>query len=146
MKYDVDGWIERYKARLVARGFTQTYGLDYDETIALVAKMNTVWVLFLLAVNLVGHFNNLMPKIHAPEISSAIVFSLFLKSLLESLFLFLCFPFSCFLPELKNLKSTPLPAKYSPAPLPFWRSSGPKDPPRANNISICRKEVGSDKP
>ena len=36
----------------VAKGFTQTYSVDYKETFALVAKMNSVRILLSLAANL----------------------------------------------------------------------------------------------
>jgi hypothetical protein len=42
IKTKSDGSVEQYKARLVARGFQQTQGLDYDETFALVAHMTIV--------------------------------------------------------------------------------------------------------
>jgi hypothetical protein len=41
IKKNAAGEIEKYKARLVARGFTQIYGVDYYETYAPVAKLAT---------------------------------------------------------------------------------------------------------
>lgn len=46
------GSIERYKVRLVAKGFTQTYEVDYQETFVSVAKMNTIRILLSRAANL----------------------------------------------------------------------------------------------
>lgn len=43
--------MERYKDRLVARGYSQMYGIDYDETFAPVAKMSIVRILMSCAAN-----------------------------------------------------------------------------------------------
>ena len=51
VKCRADGSVERYKASLVAKGFTQTHGIDYQETFAPVAKVNSIHVLLSLAVN-----------------------------------------------------------------------------------------------
>jgi hypothetical protein len=42
VKHNVDGSVNKYKTRLVAKGYAQTYGIDYEETYNLVAKMTIV--------------------------------------------------------------------------------------------------------
>jgi hypothetical protein len=41
--------VERYKARLVARGFTQTYKVDYNKTFVLVTKLTSIRCILALA-------------------------------------------------------------------------------------------------
>jgi hypothetical protein len=41
IKTNFDESIERYKTKLVAKGFSQQYGMDYEETFAFVAKITT---------------------------------------------------------------------------------------------------------
>ena len=45
-----DNTIARYKARVVVRGFEQQYGIDYQETFALVIQYNMLRALLAKAV------------------------------------------------------------------------------------------------
>ena len=42
VKHNEDDSVDKYKAKMVAKGYTQKYGVDYDETFAPVAKINTI--------------------------------------------------------------------------------------------------------
>lgn len=43
--------LDRYKAHLMALGNKQVYGIDYDETFALVTKMTKVCIILAVALS-----------------------------------------------------------------------------------------------
>ena len=49
IKTRFNGSIELYKAHFVAKGFTQEYGIDYEETFALVARISSIRALLAIA-------------------------------------------------------------------------------------------------
>jgi len=63
-KRDTQGNITWYRSRLVAKGFTQTAGLDYQETFTLVARLDSLRLL----LSLVATFDW---EIHQIDIKSA---------------------------------------------------------------------------
>jgi len=50
IKRGPDGQVQKYKARIVAQGFTQVEGLDYDQTFAPVVKLSTFCTILAIAV------------------------------------------------------------------------------------------------
>jgi hypothetical protein len=50
-KYASDGSVERHKAQLVAKGFSQVEGIDYNETFSHVAKMNSIRLVLALVAS-----------------------------------------------------------------------------------------------
>jgi len=50
VKYDNDGKIDQFKGRLVAKGYAQQYGIDYDEIFSPVVKFSSERTLIAFAV------------------------------------------------------------------------------------------------
>ena len=49
LKMDASGAIAHYKARLIAQGFTQTLGVDYNDTFAPITKFVSTHIILALA-------------------------------------------------------------------------------------------------
>jgi hypothetical protein len=64
LKHAGDGSIEKYKARFVARGFSQVEGVDYDETFALVARYTSIRAVISIAAEMGW-------KIHQMDVKTA---------------------------------------------------------------------------
>lgn len=54
-----DGTVDKYKARLVARGHTQKSGIDYDEVFAPVARYETIRTLLAASVHAEMHVHEM---------------------------------------------------------------------------------------
>ena len=64
LKYDADGNIENFKARFVARGFSQIEGVDYDETFAPVARYTSIREVISIVVKMGWKIHQMDVKTH----------------------------------------------------------------------------------
>ena len=52
VKYDSNGQVESFKGRLVAQGYSQKYGINYDETFSPVARFSSIRTLLAFAAEM----------------------------------------------------------------------------------------------
>jgi hypothetical protein len=50
-KKDEQGRVVKHKAQLVAKGYAQWQGIDYEEVFAPVARMESVWLILVVAAH-----------------------------------------------------------------------------------------------
>jgi hypothetical protein len=50
IKHNADGFVNKYKTRLIAKGYAQTYGIDYEKTYSPVEKMTIVRAIIDMAI------------------------------------------------------------------------------------------------
>jgi len=50
VKHNADGSVRKYKTRLVAKGYAQIYGIDYEETYNSIAKMTIIRIIIVMAI------------------------------------------------------------------------------------------------
>ena len=62
IKTNFDGFIERYKVRLVAKGYSQQYGIDYEETFTHITKITIIRTLIIVASVRQWHISQLDVK------------------------------------------------------------------------------------
>jgi histone deacetylase 1/2 len=51
IKYKADGSVDKYKSRVVAKGYNQRYGIDYEDTFGVVVKMYMIRIIMFIAVS-----------------------------------------------------------------------------------------------
>eukprot|EP00253_Pinus_taeda_P006689 PITA_06689 len=68
-KYKADGSVDKHKSRLVAKGFAQKEGVDYEETFASTTKWATIHALFTLIAQK-GAVSWISPKQSVPADST----------------------------------------------------------------------------
>jgi len=53
-KLNSDGYVNKYKARLVVKGYARMFGVDFSETFTPVARMDTIRMLLALVAQKAG--------------------------------------------------------------------------------------------
>ncbi|GJS42649.1 zinc finger, CCHC-type containing protein [Tanacetum coccineum] len=101
-KMKVDGTIEKFKARLVIQGFRQKSGIDYFNTYALVARINTIRLLitFVSIHNLIIHQMDVKTTFLNGELEEE---SHYIEKVLKKFNYFDCTPVSTFMDTSEKL-------------------------------------------